>query len=132
VGEKASAAQADVLEAVLGDRVAGVAALGQPAHHLGRALADRMKVAGRDHQQRDAVHAMVAEPVTDHRTALEGRGLDPVQRDGDRARAPDRGASRNLAHGPSAHAGRRGRAMELVAHAALLARSVAAPSSARV
>ena len=76
-----------MLEAVLGDRVAGLAALGQPAHHLGRALADRVQVAGRDHQQRDAVDAVVVEPVADHRAALERRRLDAVQRDRDRARA---------------------------------------------
>ena len=63
----------------------GVTALAQPLHHLGRALADRVQIAGRDHQQRHAVDAVVVQPVADHRAALEGGRLDSVQRDGDRA-----------------------------------------------
>ena len=50
-----------------------------------RALADRVQVAGGDHEQRDAVDAVVVEPVADHRAALERRRLDAVQGDRDRA-----------------------------------------------
>ncbi len=53
--------------------------------HLRGALADRVQVARGDHQQRDAVDAVIVEPVADHRAALERRRLDVVQGDGDRA-----------------------------------------------
>ena len=79
-------ARALVLKAVLGDRVAGAAALAQPAAHLRRALAERVQVARGDHQQRHAIDAVVVQPVADQRAALERRRLDVVQRDGDRAR----------------------------------------------
>jgi len=72
-----------VLKAVLCDRVAEPPAFGEPAGHRRAALAQRMQVARGDHQQRDAVHAVIVEPVADQRAALERRGLDVVQRDGD-------------------------------------------------
>ena len=68
--------------------------------HLRRALAERVQVARRDHEQRDAVDAVVVEPVADQRAALERRRLDVVQRDGDRGWAVGR-----------AHGGHRGRAL---------------------
>jgi hypothetical protein len=40
-----------------------------------------MQVGGRDDQQRGPVDAEVVQPVADERAALEGRGLDVVQRD---------------------------------------------------
>ena len=43
-----------------------------------RPLADRVHVAGRDHEQRRAVDAVVEQPVADQRAALEGRRLDAV------------------------------------------------------
>ncbi len=78
-------ARAQVLEAVLGDRVAAALALDQPLHHLRGALGQRMQVARRDHQQRDLADAMVVEPVADQGTALERRRLDVVQGHGERA-----------------------------------------------
>ena len=63
-------------------------ALGQPLHHLGPAVVEGVQVGRRDDEQRHALDPVVVEPVADERAALEGRGLDVVQGDGDRARAP--------------------------------------------
>jgi hypothetical protein len=79
------APEARVLEAVLGDRVAGRAALDQPVTQLWRALSERVEVARRDHEQRHAVDAVVGEPGADQRATLERRGLDVVRRDRDAA-----------------------------------------------
>ena len=76
---RCATAQLLVLEAVLGDRVAREATFVQPVDHLRAALAERMQIASGDHQQRDAIDAVVVEPVADQRAALEGRGLDVVQ-----------------------------------------------------
>ena len=76
-----------VLEAVLGDRVAARGALGQPLHHLGPAVVEGVQVGRRDDEQGHALDPVVVEPVADQRAALEGRGLDVVQGDGDARRA---------------------------------------------
>ena len=75
-----------VLEAVLGDRVAARGALGQPLDHLGPAVVEGVQVGRRDDEQRHALDPVVVEPVADERAALEGRGLDVVQGDGDASR----------------------------------------------
>jgi hypothetical protein len=75
----AAAPRAHVLEAVLGDRVARRASLTEPANHLGRALTNRMQIAHGNDEQRDAVDAVVVEPVPDDCAALEGSRLDPVR-----------------------------------------------------
>ena len=67
-----------VLEAVLGDRVAAVAAVEQPGGEVGAALEERVQVGRGDHEQRHAVDAVVGEPVADQRAALERRRLDVV------------------------------------------------------
>ena len=73
---KGAPAQLLVLEAVLGDRVAGPGAFVQPARHLRRALPERVQVASGYHEQRDPVHAVVVEPIADQSAALERGGLD--------------------------------------------------------
>ena len=60
-----------------------------------------------DHQQRHPVDARVVEPVADQRAALEGRRLDVVQRDRERARG-DSAAARGGSCG-SGHQRLRGR-----------------------
>ena len=72
-----------MLKAMLRDRVARPPALGQPVGHFRRALTHRMQVAGGDDEQRDAVDAVVVEPVADQRAALERRRLDVVHGDRD-------------------------------------------------
>ena len=76
-----------VAEPVLGDHVALPAALAEPGHHLRRALAHRVHVPCGDHQQGDAIDLVVRQPVADQGAALERRGLDAVDRHGDRAPA---------------------------------------------
>ena len=85
VGAAPASPGAQVLEAVLGDRVAAALALDQPTHHLRRALRQRVQIARRDHQQRHVIDAMVVQPVADQRAALERCRLDVVQGHGDRA-----------------------------------------------
>ena len=80
------AAQLLVLEAMLGDRVAGQPTLRKPAGHLRAAHAERMQVASRDNEQSDPIDAVVIEPVADQGAALEGCRLDVV--DSDRHPAP--------------------------------------------
>jgi len=70
-------------EPVLGDRVAGVLAFEQPAGQLRAARVERMHPRRGDHEQRQAVDAVVGQPVADQRAALERRGLDVVERNGD-------------------------------------------------
>ena len=91
-----------VLEAVLGDRVAARRALGQPLHHLGPAVVERVQVGRRDDEQRHALDPVVVEPVADQRAALERRGLDVVQGDGDRARVRGHAASSRRSSSSSA------------------------------
>ena len=85
---RGAARRGAVLEAVLGDGVAARGALGQPLHHLGPAVVERVQVGRGDDEQGHALDPVVVEPVADQRAALEGRGLDVVQGDGDGAGAP--------------------------------------------
>ena len=70
-------------EAVLRDRVAVTLAVAQPLRDLRPAVTEWVQIARWDHQQRDARNAVVVEPVADQRAALEGRGLDVVEGDGE-------------------------------------------------
>ena len=90
-----------VLKAVLRDRVAQTPSFREPAGHRRAALAQRMQVAGGDHQQRDAMHAVIVQPVADQRAALERRRLDVVQRDRDPPVARQRRRRRRRARGAS-------------------------------
>ena len=67
----------------------------------GRRWKNGCSVGRRDHEQRHAVDAEVVEPVADQRAALEGRGLDVVQRDGERAAVDAHGTGRSRASGPA-------------------------------
>ena len=82
----AASAAAGVLKAVLRDRVAGQSTLAQPFDHRRSALADRVQVPGGNHEQRDAIDAVVIEPVADQGAGLECRGLDAMQGDCDHPR----------------------------------------------
>src|ERR1700686_5845284 len=75
-----------MLKAVLGDGVAAAAALGEPLGHLRRALAQGVQITGGDDEQRDAVHAVVIEPVANAGAAVEGSGLHIVEGHRDSAR----------------------------------------------
>jgi hypothetical protein len=65
-----------MLQAVLRNLVSRNATFDQPRAQLGRALGKRVQVACGYHEQRDAVDAVVVEPVANQRAALECRGLD--------------------------------------------------------
>src|SRR5215218_182749 len=93
---------AAVLEAVLRDGVAAVAAVEQPGGEVGAALEERVQVGSGDDEQRGALDPVVGEPVADQRAALERGRLDVVDGDGDPPLPTPRRAGRGHATSRSA------------------------------
>ena len=83
-----------VLEAVLGDASPRAVHSASHSDDLRPAVVEGVQVGRRDDQQRDALDPVVVEPVADQRAAFEGRGLDVVQGDRDRAGARHAASSR--------------------------------------
>ena len=72
-----------VLEPELCYRVSAAPAFGEPGGELRGPVGERMQLRSRDDEQRDAVDAVIVQPVADQRAALERGRLDVVQRDRD-------------------------------------------------